>query len=109
MFNISTSQLRLRPVFEGGESPGIFFKFHSLYREEEFGIFPSPRAYMEKTVGIVTPRTSFCLMLRQQAVFEREGKTGILLSSRAGIFPSLTGYEKVWNCSWCPCLYGGNN
>ena len=38
---------------------------------------------MEETVGRVTPRTLFPLVLRQQAVFEEGGETEILLSSGA--------------------------
>ena len=46
-----------------------FFQVSEL--RKKFGIFPSPRTYMEETIGRVKPRTLFHSVLRQQVVSQR--------------------------------------
>ena len=46
-----------------------FFKSKGLYRGTEIGIFPSPRTYMDETVGGATPLISLRSVIRQLAVF----------------------------------------
>ena len=70
----------LWPVFEGAGEPGIF----SVPEPRgKLGIFSNPRACMKETVRRVTPQTSLCSVLRQQAVFEKGEETEIVRSPRA--------------------------
>ena len=55
------------------EKRSKFFQFPEP--RKKFRIFPSPRAYIEETMRRMTP-------LRQQAVFEGGGETGIFPSPR---------------------------
>ena len=47
--------------------------FHVPEFRRKFGIFPSPRAYIEETVERVTPCTSLRSVLCQQVIFEEGG------------------------------------